>query len=59
LQLVVILALELVTFPLGAGAFMLFCAAPLFTQNPILSEIVKRRDIAFGALFMTWLVGTM
>jgi hypothetical protein len=53
------LALELVAFPLGAGALMALCSMPLVPYTSVLEKIKETREIALGVAFMTWLVGTM
>jgi hypothetical protein len=53
------LALELVAFPLGAGALIALCTIPVFPHQSRWGKLGDMKDTVFGMLFITWLIGTM
>lgn len=58
-QLTMFMALDLLFFPLGIGMLLDLALLPLFPGGSLKSHIALLKMYPVGALFITWLGGTM
>ena len=59
LKLAIFMGVELILFPLVIGLIIDLCTIPLFEGATITSGLRYMRDSPFGAIFVSWLTGTM